>query len=408
VAIIGEDFTPARARHSPSPTLRIAVLGISVDDPCGVRDHAAILADALAGAGMACSLHWLSRSGASLGGERAEVRAWSGALAGELERERADAVLLHYSVFAFAHRGVPVFAAPALSAIRRSGLPLVTFMHEFAYPWRLGGARGKVWAATQRIALRGVVRASDGLVVSAEARAAWLRSRAWLARRPVSVAPVFSNLPPSVPGARGAQGAHDVSSDAVAANPAGRIGLFGYGHEGADVVSVLDALRALRERGGEVRLVLLGAPGSPSPAAARWRRAAAERGLEGALDFSGRLPAQELSNALAGCDVLLFAERGGATSRKTTLAAALSSGRAVVALDGPNSWSELARARAAVIVEPRGGPLADAIALLLADREARERQGELGRAFAARAMSVEHSADVVAAALRAAVGRPRD
>jgi glycosyltransferase involved in cell wall biosynthesis len=406
VAILGEDWTGARTR-SRTATLRVAVIGISVDDPCGVRDHAAILADALAGAGISCSLHWLSRAGASLGAERAEVRAWTGALAGELERERADAVLLHYSVFAFAHRGVPVFTRPALGAIRRSGLPLVTFMHEYAYPWRLGGARGKLWAATQRVALRDVVRASDGLVVSADARAAWLRSRAWLAGRPISVAPVFSNLPPAVPGAN-ARSAPAAQGDGAETAPAGLVGLFGYGHEGADVVSVLDALRALRERAGEVRLVLLGAPGSPSPAAARWQRAAAERGLEDAVDFSGRLPAQELSDALAGCDVLLFAERGGATSRKTTLAASLSSGRPVVALDGPNGWSELSRARAAVIVEPRGQPLADAIARLLADGDARQRQGELGRAFAEDAMSVEHSAGVIGAALSAAVGRARD
>jgi glycosyltransferase involved in cell wall biosynthesis len=404
VAILREDFTGPRTRPSAPATPRVAVLGISVDDPCGVRDHAAILADALAGAGIACSLHWLSRSGRSLGAERSEVRAWTRALAGELERDRADAVLLHYSVFAFAHRGVPVFTRPALAAIRRSSLPLVTFMHEYAYPWRLGGARGKVWAATQRVALREVVSASDNLVVSADARAEWLRSRAWLARRAISVAPIFSNLPPAAPLARDAR---TEASDASAADSAGLIGLFGYGHEGADVVSVLDALRALRERAGEVRLTLLGAPGSRSPAAARWRHAAAERGLQGALEFSGRLPAQELSDALARCDVLLFAERGGATSRKTTLAASLASGRAVVALDGPNGWSELSRARAAVIVEPRGQPLADAITRLLADREARERQGELGRAFAERAMSVEHSAGVVGAALTAAVGRAR-
>jgi glycosyltransferase involved in cell wall biosynthesis len=371
--------------------LRVAVVGLSIDDPCGVRDHAALLAEALAAERIICSWHWLSRSPGALAAERGALRAWTGELAAQLGADRADAVLLHYSVFAFSHRGVPLFARPVLGAIRASGLPLVTFMHEYAYPWHLGGARGKVWALTQRLVLRDVVRCSSALVVSAETRAQRLRARAWLARRPISVAPVFSNLP---------------AGSAVSPTP-GRLGLFGYGHEGVDAAAVLDALRSLRTRLGEVELLLLGAPGSPSPAASRWRRQAAARGLDGAVAFSGRLPAGELSAALAGCEVLLFAERGGATSRKTTLAASLASGRPLVALDGPNGWSELSRAHAAVIVEPRAGPLADAIALLLADERARERQGELGRAFAERAMSVEHSAGVVGAALGAAVGRAR-
>ncbi len=409
--------TPARANVEPQrrTALRVAVVGISIDDPCGVRDHAALLAQALAGERIECALHWLSRTPGSFASERRELSAWTDALAGELQRGRVDAVLLHYSVFAFGHRGVPLFARPVLQATRAAGVPLVTFMHEYAYPWRLGGARGKVWAATQRLALRDVVRASRRLVVSAETRADWLRSRAWLARRPISVAPVFSNLPTAVEATLGpaaaspaAQAAAPVAPPAPARVPvAGRIGLFGYGHEGVDSATVLDALRTLRERerkvGREIELTLLGAPGSPSPAAARWQREAAARGLADAIGFSGRLPALELAGALAGCEVLLFAERGGATSRKTTLAASLASARPVVALDGVNGWRELSRARAAVIVEPDGAALADAIARLLEDRPARERQGALGRDFAERAMSVERSASVVGAALSAAI-----
>jgi glycosyltransferase involved in cell wall biosynthesis len=413
--------TPARASVEPQSrtALRVAVVGISTDDPCGVRDHAALLAQALAGERIECTPHWLSRTPGSLASARRELSAWTDALAGELRREHADAVLLHYSVFAFAHRGVPLFARPVLQATRAAGLPLVTFMHEYAYPWRLGGVRGDVWAATQRLVLRDVVRASRRLVVSGETRADWLRSRAWLARRPISVAPVFSNLPAAVEGTLGpaaaspaAQAAAPVAPSAPAqarAPVAGRIGLFGFGHEGVDSATVLDALRALRERevGREVELTLLGAPGSPSTAAARWRREAAARGLAGAIGFSGRLPALELAGALAGCEVLLFAERGGATSRKTTLAASLASGRPVVALDGANTWRELSRARAAVIVEPDGAALADAVARLLEDRPGRERQGALGRGFAERAMSVERSASVVGAALIAAIEQAR-
>jgi glycosyltransferase involved in cell wall biosynthesis len=391
VAIAGDPNAVGRGlavSARPAHGARVGAVGISVGEPCGVHDHAVLLADTLAETGFPCTQHWLWRTGGAIGGERAEVRSWIDEIAGELAREHPAAVLLHYSVFAFSHRGVPVFVRPVVSALRHRRLPVVTLVHEFAYPWRLGGARGKVWAATQRAALIGVMRVSAAVVVTGEARADWLRTRAWLPRRPTAVAPVFSNLPAPATASRAS--AH-------------RLGLFGYAHEGVDVATVLGALGALRGRTRELELVLLGAPGAGSVAGARWQRAAAERGVARMLSFSGRLPAQELSDALARCAVLLFAERGGPTSRKTTLAASLSSGRPVVALDGRNSWRELREAEAAVVVKPDARALADAIAGLLDDEVVRERQGARGREFARRAMSVSQSARIVGGALARAI-----
>lgn len=371
---------------SPS---RIAVVGVSIDDPCGVRDHATLLADALVREELACSLHWLKRAETSIGAERAEILGWARSLGLELERERPDAVLLHYSVFALSHRGVPLFVRPVVSTLRRLRVPLVSFMHEFAYPWNLGATRTKVWAASQRVALIDVTRASAQIVVSADDRADWLRTRPWLPRRPISVAPVFSNLPPA--------------SERAVGGGAERIGLFGYAHEGVAVEIAVEALRVLREGGRALELVLLGAPGRDSPAGARWLQLAARNGVADALSFSGRLPAQQLSDELAGCAVLLFAEKGGPTARKTTLAASLSSGRPVVVLDGPNSWVQLRQAQATVVVQPDGRSLADAVARLVDDAGERERQGELGRAFARNTMSVGQSAKIVGDALARAI-----
>ncbi len=389
MAITGET-EPATGAEPGAPRLaaRVAVVGISIDQPCGVRDHAELLAAALAENGVQCTRHWLARSGSSLAAERRQVRQWTAALAERLERDRPNAVLLHYSVFAFAHRGLPVFVRPALAGATIERAPLVCFMHELAYPWRMGGARGALWAATQRAALFAVMRRSHAVIVSSDARAEWLRGRPWLARRPTSVAPVFSNLPTPAHLVRPAEQ---------------RLGLFGYGHEGVALETVLDALRLVRDGHDEAELVLLGAPGRSSAAGERWVAAAEERGLGAALRFSGRLPAQELSDELARCAALLFAERGGPTSRKTTLAASLASGRPVVALDGRNSWAALSRAQGAVLVEPHARALAGALRVLLEDRAASERQGARGRAFAARAMSVTHSANVVTEALRGAI-----
>ena len=54
-------------------------------------------------------LHWLRRRESSLAGARREVRGWLAGLSRRLAEERPEFVILHYSVFAFAYRGVPLF-----------------------------------------------------------------------------------------------------------------------------------------------------------------------------------------------------------------------------------------------------------------------------------------------------------
>jgi glycosyltransferase involved in cell wall biosynthesis len=364
-------------------SLQATVVGVSTSPTCGVRDHAVLLAEALGRENVACSLQWLWRTGGSIETGRSEIRAWTRRLAADLDRDQPDVVLLHYSVFAYSHRGLPLFVRPTLSALTGSRVPLVTLLHEFAYPWHRGGVRGKAWAVTQRAILFEVMRASAAVAVTTPHRAEWLASRVWLPRRQAAVAPVFSNLPP--PAATPIEGAR------------GRvIGLFGYSYEGASVSLVLDAVRRLEDRGVAAQLILLGAPGRSSPAAEAWLEGARRSGVAHSPTFSGRLSAQDLSDALAACDVLLSADPSGPTSQKTTLAASLASGRAVVALEGPRSWSELIRSEAALVVQPEADALADALVGLLKDDRRREALGVRGRAFAQEAMGVARSADVIA------------
>ena len=331
------------------------VVGVSESGTCGVRDHAVLLAAALEREGsVRCSLHWLWRSESSSRGCRAQFRAWTQELSGELDRARPDAILLHYSVFSYSYRGLPLFVRPVLATLRASGIPLITILHEPAYPWRLGGLHGKLWALTQRVALIGLMRASSAVLVTAPFRAEWLASRPWYARRPIALAPVFSNLPPpAVPVADAGKG--NVAGEGASGRRSRgehRIGLFGYAYEGAARQLVLDAVRMLLERG------LPCAPGAARRSRsrrARWPRrgwpALASAGIERAVFFSGVLPRQELSNALSRL-------RGAAASR--SLRADLAQGHAgrvaglrhapVVAIDGPLRWSELIDAEAALVV----------------------------------------------------------
>jgi glycosyltransferase involved in cell wall biosynthesis len=384
---LGQRGSAARAERQT----RIAVVGMSAGPICGARDHAVLLAQAMGRGHVQSSLHWLRRTESPLLAARTEIRGWTRQLASELRGGESDALLLHYSVFAYAYRGLPVFVRPTLSALRASGRPLVTVLHEFAFPWRLDGLRGKIWAVTQRALLIEVMRASTAVVVTTDFRAEWLASRRWLPERPAVVAPVFSNLPAPVEAAR-------------AERLPRRVGIFGYSYDRHTVSLVLDAIRRLREDGLDIQLLLLGAPGPASPAGEVWFAQARSRDLAAALSFSGTLPAQELSDGLASCDLLLFADRSGPTSRKTTLAASLASGRGVLAFDGPRRWADLLAADAARLVAPSADALADSLRTLLADEGLREALGARGRAFAEEQMSVGRSAELVSALVDEVVG----
>jgi glycosyltransferase involved in cell wall biosynthesis len=377
----------AAGRGRDRQPFRAAAVGISTSSICGVRDHATLLARALSLEHVSCSMHWLNRVEGSLCAAQREIRSLNRGLAAELRADQPQALLLHYSVFPFSYRGIPVFVRPTLAALRSSRVPLVTVLHEFAYPWMRDGLRGTAWAVSQRMLLIDVMRASAAVVLTTDFRVPWLTSRRWLPRRRVVVAPVFSNLPPSAIGAQG-----DRERPVV--------GVFGYAYQRETVFLVLDAVRELADRGSPLQLRLLGAPGHSSPAGEAWRAAAHARALTDAVSFSDTLSAQQLSDGLAACDILLFADPSGPASRKTTLAASLASGRPVVALDGPQGWPELIRSEAALVVPLRSAALGNALGALLHDESAREALGARGRAFAERSMSAGRSAHVVADLLR--------
>jgi glycosyltransferase involved in cell wall biosynthesis len=382
---------------SSAAASRIAVVGVSTGETCGVHDHATLLVEALAHESVSCDVHWLWRRQTSMRAGRSEIRAWTRALGERLDRDRPDAILLHYSVFSYSYRGVPLFVGPTLAAVRRSRAPLITVLHEYAYPWGRGGWRGALWALTQRAALIETVRASTAVMVTTDFRAEGISSLAWLPRRPVRVATVFSNLPPAtigLPAERRRRGSSPI------------LGLFGYSAEGAAMSLTLDAVRRLEDSGRPVQLALIGAPGRGSSAGEKWLAAARVRGIAHALSFSGVLAPQELADALAACDVLLFVETIGPTSRKTTLAASLASGRPVIAVDGPQRWAELVRAGAAHIVQPTANALADAIQAVLGDERLREDLIAQAGAFAEQRMSVTRGARVMSALLNEVLAQP--
>ncbi|HEX4467395.1 MAG TPA: hypothetical protein VH025_09425, partial [Solirubrobacteraceae bacterium] len=181
---------------------RLVTVGMSTSVSCGARDHAKLLSGALERlSGEPSPMYWLERRDLSASGSRREIGRWTDQLALSLRAEAATVAVLHYSVFSYSHRGVPLFADRVLRTLRRSRVQVLTVLHEYAYPWQARDPRGNVWALTQRAALVDVLYTSDAALLTAELRVPWLSTRQWLPRRPIAVAPVFPNLPPPAPAA---------------------------------------------------------------------------------------------------------------------------------------------------------------------------------------------------------------
>jgi glycosyltransferase involved in cell wall biosynthesis len=245
-------------------------------------------------------------------------------------------------------------------------VPVVGFLHELALPFRLRGWRGATQAVAQRLALVPVVRVCDAAIVTTEERTAWLRSRRWLPKRRARFVPVFSNLPP-------AERVVQTGQRAV------RIGIFGFASPGVDIAAAGEALRLLAADGRQVELVLMGAPGPDSQSAAAWCAACSAHVTD--LRFTGVRPAAEISVELAAVDVVLFPDRGGASARRGTLAAALAAGRPIVAMEGREQWPRLV-AESAVAVTPRNPvALAAVLGSFCTDEAARVEQGRRGERF---------------------------
>lgn len=242
-------------------------------------------------------------------------------------------------------------------------------------------------AATQRASLLGLVAACSAIVVATSERVDWFRTRWWLPSRRVTFVPVFANIVPT-----GRTGERTVP---------GRVGLFSFATDGLAMEVAVDALAEVSRQVEKAHLALIGSPGPNSSAGKRWRERAQDVGCP--LVFTGVAEADEISRHLSACELIIFPDQGGASSRKTSLAASLAHGQAVVALDGPSTWRDFVDAEALLVVQPTREALAEAVCRLLEDQDARAAVGAQARSFYQERLSIGRAAKTLACVVEEAV-----
>jgi glycosyltransferase involved in cell wall biosynthesis len=346
--------------------------------PGGVADYTAVLAHALHAAG--CEVHVWSAGDASgaIDADGVRVHRVAGRFGprglARLGRELdcfpgPRTILVQYVPHGFGWKAMNLpFAAWVLARRARCGDDTRVMFHEVAFPWVRRPLRHNLVAATTRIMAALLLRACTRAYVSIPGWVPILH-RLGGRRVPITWTPVPANIPAYPSPAAVATHRMKLTGGSSDVRIVGHFGTYG----AIITPSLAPALGAILSRRPDVRVLLLGAGGD------RWR----ETWLRDHPDWAdrviatGSLPGEIVAEYLQVCDVVLQPYPDGASSRRTSLMAALANGVPVATTRGTLSepiWSAGAVA-AACAGQP--GQLAQ-LALDLLDRP--EKRRELGQA----------------------------
>ncbi len=349
----------------------------------GVADYVEHLLDALPSVGVEA----VSVALTSL----AEVR-------DEIELLEPDLVHVQFAPSAYRFSGTPLRLPGALD----TSVPLVTTVHEYGWwswpKWVPGG----VWRALERFGwwdreTGRLAPASAEVAVTNPAHARLVRDRL---HKPVEVIPLAPNVPGST------VRPCDVSSSAHGPT----LAFFGYVHPVKGIRYLIDAL-ALLTRHPRLRLLVVGGFTSlalPEDEAAAFREEllaqARARGVADRIEFTGYLPASEVSARLCEADVGVLPFTEGVTTKSGALLTLLAHGLPTVVTAPDQPDPRLRDGREVRIVHSRrdATALADAIDELLTRPDLRQRLRAGGLRLAA-----THSWSQVARAHRAWYDRIR-
>jgi glycosyltransferase involved in cell wall biosynthesis len=316
----------------------------------GVSDYTRLVANGLAAAGHAVQI-WAPRCDrADNAADAVEVHRLPGhfgppALAAITRAVRASpdsTVLVQYVPHAYGFKAMNLPFCLWLYSIRRAGLTVM--FHEVAFP--MGPAqplRHNLLGAVTKLMARLVSRSATRIMV---ASARWQEILSQLgATAPITWLPIPSNI------------AVDDNAPATASwhlrctGPGGLLaGHFAnYSDYSAEQLSQI--VPALLGEHRELSLLLLGANSQEL----RRRLLRVNPHLAGRLHATGVLAAQELSWALAACDLMVQPYPDGISTRRTSTSALLAHGRAIITTNGI-ATEPLWRESSAVAMAPADSP----------------------------------------------------
>lgn len=372
------------------------VTGEYPPQPGGVSDYTALLAAALAAEvgpvhvwcpGLDAAPH-VEPNGVVV--HRVAGRFGPAGLA-NLDRElnrlpRLRTLVIQYTPHAFGCKAMNLSFALWAASRRVRGDDMRVMFHEVVYPWVRRPLRHNLIAAINRLMAAILTTACTRAYVSIPG---WIPLLHGLGRTPVLWTPIPSTIPDDIPPERTLARRQEVTAERPDALVVGHFGTYG------ELITVLlrPALNSLLDQRPEVRVLLLGGPGQ------KWRA----EWLAPHPDWSDRvwapgpLPADTVAEYLRACDLVLLPYPDGASSRRTSLMAALANGVPVVTTVGALSEPLWEAEQAVAIAAPQ--ELATMVAKLLNDPAARIALGRRGRELYERRFAIGHT-------VAALLGRP--
>ena len=335
----------------------VALLGRRDSPTDAVEEYCRHLGDALGVHGFALELvrvDWLEQ-GWPVALEKLQEQA---------ARWRDCWVLVQYTALAWSERGFPLRFLRVLRALRKAGARIVMVYHD---PLPFSGERtiDKLRRRAQLHVMREALRCCERSVFTVP-----LHKLTWLEKK--SGRPVFIPVGANLTNPERAWTAHrrseqQVPSVIVYGITGGQGGLW-------EIATIAEALHVVTAQMGHVRLVAVGRNCDSM-----------EKTLKNALQklpvevlASGVLPAEEIVEHMAHCDVMLFV-RGGISSRRGSAIAGIACGLPLVALAGPETAHPITEA-GLVLADPQSPQgLGEALLRVLRDKEYRGALAERSR-----------------------------
>jgi glycosyltransferase involved in cell wall biosynthesis len=289
---------------------------------------------------------------------------WGPALA-ELRRAAAGWrdrwVLLQFTTLAWSRRGFPLHAPRVLDVLRQCGARPGVVFHDF-YPLPGTGIVGHARQYYHLRVLRQLHTRSDLAIFTVSvSKISWLPQRI---EKSIFI-PVGANCPETI---------STIRDDTSKVKTVAVYSITGGNRTSIEITDIGVALKRASKRAGPIRLVLFGRGSREAEPALRSELADAEVEIESL----GLLMPEQVSQALAGADVLLFV-RGQISSRRGSAIAGIASGLPIVCYSGAETAWPITEA--GIVAVPLGDreALAGALETVLTDGPFRKALAERSR-----------------------------